>query len=47
MILGSATTMKVVYYRMLYEDASLWDALLSALADFRILPEFMRRLQAL
>jgi uncharacterized membrane protein YedE/YeeE len=47
MILGSATTMKVDYYKMLYEDASLVDALLSAWVDMHLVPESMRRLEAL
>ena len=46
-MLGSATTMKIEYYRMLYEDASLWDALLSGWADLRLLPRSARRLEAL
>jgi uncharacterized membrane protein YedE/YeeE len=46
-ILGSATTMKIEYYKMLYEDASLLDALLSGWADMRLIPQSMRRLEAL
>ena len=46
-ILGSATTMKVQYYKMLYEDASLLDALLSGWADLHLLPQSLRRLEAL
>ena len=46
-ILGSATTMKVLYYKMLYEDASVFDALLSGWADLHILPQSLRRLEAL
>ncbi|MEE4379153.1 MAG: YeeE/YedE family protein [Candidatus Competibacteraceae bacterium] len=46
-ILGCAATMKVQYYQMLYEDASLWDALLSSLVDLRLLPRAVRRLEAL
>ncbi|MEZ5582268.1 MAG: YeeE/YedE family protein [Candidatus Competibacteraceae bacterium] len=47
MILGSAAAMKVQYYKMLYEDASLLDALLSGLVDLRLLPRAVRRLEAL
>ena len=46
-VLASATTMKVQYYRLLYQDASLWDALLSGWVDFRLLPRSLRRLEAL
>ncbi|RMG31376.1 MAG: YeeE/YedE family protein [Gammaproteobacteria bacterium] len=46
-ILGSALTMKVEYYRMLYEDASFLDALLTGLVDLRLLPSGLRRLEAL
>ena len=46
-VLGSALTMKVQYYRMVYEDeASLGSALVAALVDFRLLPRGMRRLEA-
>ncbi|GMR07081.1 MAG: YeeE/YedE family protein [Gammaproteobacteria bacterium] len=37
-ILGCAITMKFEYYRMVYEDASVMDALLAALADVRLIP---------
>lgn len=46
-ILGAATTLKVQYYRMLYEDASLFDALLSGWVDLHLLPRGWRRLDAL
>jgi len=46
-VLGSALTMKVEYYRMLHEDASFVDALLTGLVDLRLLPSGMRRLEAL
>ena len=46
-VLGSALTMKVQYYRMVYEDeASLPAALITALVDLRLLPQGMRRLEA-
>lgn len=45
--LGSALTMKVQYYRMVYADeASYGKALLSGLVDLRLLPEKFRRLDA-
>ncbi len=37
-ILGSAITMKVEYYRIAYEDASLGAVLRAALADLRLFP---------
>lgn len=46
-ILASATTMKVMYYRLLYQDASLLDAWLSGWVDLRLLPSGCRRLDAL
>lgn len=46
-VLGSALTMKVQYYRMVYEgDASFAAALITALVDFRLLPKGLRRLEA-
>jgi uncharacterized membrane protein YedE/YeeE len=46
-VLGSALTMKVQYYRMVYEEeASLMGALVTALVDFRLLPKGLRRLEA-
>jgi len=45
-VLGSALTMKVQYYRMVYEgEASFMGALLSALADMRLLPNALRKLE--
>ncbi|MCB1773836.1 MAG: YeeE/YedE family protein [Gammaproteobacteria bacterium] len=45
--LGSALTMKVQYYRMVYEDeASFGKALLTGLVDLHLLPERFRRLDA-
>ena len=46
-VLGSALTMKVQYYRMVYDEASFPAALLSALVDFRLLPKGLRRLEAI
>lgn len=46
-ILGSAMTMKIAYYRMVYEEeASFWSAFLSSLVDLRLLPKGMRKLEA-
>lgn len=45
--LGSAITMKYQYYRMLYEDASVADALLTALVEMRLLPSGLRKLEAM
>lgn len=45
-ILSSALTMKVQYYKMIYEeDANFIDALRSAMADMHLLPEKMRVLE--
>ena len=45
--LGSALTMKVQYYKMVYEDeASFGKALITGLVDLHLLPEKMRRLEA-
>jgi len=46
-VLGSAATLKVQYYRLVYEEASFLDALLSALADLRLLPSRLRKLEAI
>lgn len=46
-ILSSALTMKIQYYRMLHEEASFIDALLTGLADLKLLPASMRRLEDL
>ena len=44
-LLGSALTMKTRYYLLFYEDdANLLKALLSALADFKLVPNSFRRL---
>jgi uncharacterized membrane protein YedE/YeeE len=46
-VLGSALTMKVQYYKMVYEaDASFAAALITALVDMHLLPKALRRLQA-
>lgn len=46
-ILGGALAMKYRYYRMLYEDASMLDVLRTTLADLRLLPNGLRKLDAL
>lgn len=46
-VFGSALTMKVQYYKLVYEEeASFLAALLSALVDLRLLPKGMRKLEA-
>jgi hypothetical protein len=46
-IFGSALTMKIQYYRMVYEDeASFPKALLTSLVDMKLLPGGLRRLDA-
>ncbi len=46
-VLGSALTMKIQYYKLVYEDeASFGAALLSALVDLHLLPARLRRLDA-
>ena len=46
-LLGSALTMKIQYYRMVYEkEATFFKALITALVDIKLLPAGMRRLQA-
>ena len=46
-LLGSALTMKIQYYKMVYEgDATFFKAFLSALVDLRLLPSGLRQLEA-
>lgn len=46
-VFGAALTMKVEYYKMVYEDeANFFSALVSALVDMRLLPKGLRRLEA-
>lgn len=46
-VLGSALTMKVQYYKMVYEnDATFSKAFITALVDIKLLPSGMRRLEA-
>jgi len=45
LVLGSALTMKVQYYKMVYEDeAGFGKALVASLADLHLLPNGLRRL---
>jgi hypothetical protein len=44
-VFGCALTMKVSYYRMVYEEASFGQALAAALADLRLLPASLRSLE--
>lgn len=45
-ILGSALTMKIQFYRMMYEaEASFGKALVTGLVDLKLLPESMRKLE--
>lgn len=46
--LGSALTMKVQYYKMVYEDeATVAKALVTGLVDLKLLPEKLRKLEAI
>ena len=46
-ILGAALTMKVQYYKMLYESkATFAQALIAGLADLHLLPDSLRKLEA-
>lgn len=46
-IFGSALTMKVQYYKMVYEDeATFSKAIVTALADMRLVPNGLRKLEA-
>ncbi len=47
-VYGSALTMKIQYYKMVYEEeATFVKALLSALVDLRLLPSTFRKLEAI
>ena len=47
-IFGSALTMKIQYYKLVYEDeASFGKAFITALVDMKLLPASMRRLDAI
>jgi len=46
-VFGSALTMKIQYYKMVYEsDASFFGAFITALVDMKLLPGGMRKLEA-
>jgi len=46
-VFGSALTMKIQYYKLVYEDeASFFKALVASLADMKLLPAAMRKLDA-
>lgn len=46
-VLGSAVTMKIQYYKMVYEsEATFFKALITALVDLKLLPSGMRKLEA-
>jgi len=46
-IFGSAITMKIQLYKMMYEDASFAAALITGLVDMRLLPKGMRKLEGI
>jgi uncharacterized membrane protein YedE/YeeE len=47
-VFGSAMTMKIQYYKMVYEDeATFAKAFVTALVDFKLLPGSMRKLEAI
>ncbi len=47
-VFGSAMTMKIQYYKLVYEDeASFTKAFITALVDMKLLPASMRRLDAI
>jgi uncharacterized membrane protein YedE/YeeE len=44
-VFGSALTMKIQYYKMVYEEeAGFISALVASLADFHLLPNALRKL---
>ena len=46
-VLGSALTMKIQYYKMVYEEeATFAKALITSLVDMKLLPGFLRKLDA-
>jgi hypothetical protein len=46
-VFGSALTMKIQFYKMCYEDASFLAAFITALVDMKLLPQGMRKLEAI
>ena len=47
MVFGCATTLKVQYYRIMYEDAGFLDAILSSWVDFKLIPKSLRKFESL
>jgi uncharacterized membrane protein YedE/YeeE len=45
-VFGSALTMKIQFYKMVYEDAGLSDVIVTSLVDMRVLPKGLRKLEA-
>lgn len=46
-VIGSAVTMKIQYYKMVYEaDATFFKAFITALVDIKLLPSGLRQLEA-
>jgi hypothetical protein len=46
-VFGSALTMKIQYYKMVYEDeATFFKALITSLVDMKLLPTALRQLDA-
>lgn len=45
MIFGSALTLKITFYKMMYEDASFMASFISSLADMNLLPQQIRMLE--
>jgi len=46
-IFGSVLTMKIMYYKMVYEDASFIESLITSLVDLKLLSEKLRSLEKL
>ncbi len=46
-ILSSAVTLKTQYYKLIYEDASVFASIVSGMVDLKMLPKSMRKLEAL
>lgn len=46
-ILSSAVTLKTQYYKLIYEEASILDSIVSGMVDLKMLPKSMRKLEAL
>ena len=46
-IFGSVLTMKIMYYKLVYEDASFIESLITSLVDLKLLSEKLRKLEKL